>query len=155
MSYAIVGILVVAFIAFVIMSAKAWHWSNIVFLCLCFLTGLGGLIAMAQVLDSRRDQMLDLKKVNEQLERVESDIETVVYGSGFSDEYDPESLRGLSEALSLELAGQGRVWYSGAVEATGENRIFKFAGNRIQAEENPAQMDDMLLFVFADQQFGE
>ncbi len=155
MSYAIVGILVVAFIAFVILSAKAWHWSNIVFLVLNFLAALGVVIAMSQVLDQRRQAMQEAERYQQDVARVESEIEAVLYGAGLASEYAPESLRGLSEALNLETAGRGRVWRHGLVEAKDGNRVFKFSGDRIQNpdEQDKAKMDDMQLFVYADREY--
>ena len=154
MQYAIVGILVIAFIAFVVLSAKAWHWSNIVFLSLTFLAGLGALIGMSQVLDARRTEMLAAKRTGEALEQIEQQIETVLNGSP-AYEYAPDSLRGLSEALDLETAGQGRVWRSGTIEIQDKNRVFKFSGDRIFSQDNPANMQDMLVFVYADQVYEE
>lgn len=151
MSYAIVGILVIAFIAFVILSAKAWHWSNIVFLCLCFLAGLGGLIGMAQVLDARWDAMRAVAKSEKDLKDLEQQLDSALYGTGSDFEYGEDSLRGLSEALNLELAGRGRVWKHGAVAADGANRTFSFAAERVLSEDNPNAMQDMLLYVFSDQ----
>ena len=157
MSYAIVGILVIAFIAFVVLSAKAWHWSNIVFLSLCFLAGLGALISMADVLEKRRAVMLDFTKSEKDLTQVNQQIEKVLYGSELADEYSPDSLRGLSEALDLQMAGRGRVWNGGTIEASDANRIFRFPAERIQNEdaENQASMEDMRLFVFSDRVFEE
>ena len=154
MSYAIIGILVVAFIAFVVMSANAWHWSNIVFLALTFLTAIGGLLAMSQVLHLRSKQMVAAEKSKVDLARVEEQIETVVNGSGISFEYSPDSLRGRSERLNLELAGRGRVWKHGAVEANNANRVFNFGSDRIQAA-NGISMKDMLMFVYSDRSFED
>ena len=155
MIYAIVGILVIAFIAFIIISAKAWHWSNIVFLCLCFLAGLASLVAMAQVLDARWKVMRAVVKSEEDLERVTKQIETTLYGDGFSFDYAPDSLRGLSEALSLEMAGRGRVWKNGSIEVDGDNRTFKFAGGDRELTDDNLGMQDMLLYVFSDEETEE
>ena len=155
MIYAIVGILLIAFIAFVVLSAKAWHWVNIVFLSLCFLTGLGVLYAAAKVLDARRADMVKVQKLERDLERVENQIEQTVYGSGFSFEYDPESLRGLSERLSLEQAGRGRVWKSGSIAVQDRNRVFKFASERVLNPENPNALQDVTMYVFSDRDFQE
>ncbi len=153
MSYAIVGILVVAFIAFVVLSAKAWHWSNIVFLCLTFLAGLGGLIAMSQVLDSRLAAMKDVAKSEADLKRTNEQIDQVLVGDVLSHEYSPDSLRGLSEALSLELAGQGRVWKNGGISASGQKRVFQLASPRIEFDPSTSLLTDMILFVYSDRVF--
>ena len=155
MSYAIVGILVIAFIAFVVLSAKAWHWANIVFLSLCFLAGLGALLSMGQVLELRRAEMLDARKAEDDLIRINQQIENTLYGEGLTLEYSPDSLRGLSERLDLELADRGRVWTGGSIEPKDANRIFRFSGPRVQNPDavNQASMQDMRLFVFADRTF--
>lgn len=155
MSYAIVGILVIAFIVLVVYSAKAWHWSNIVFLSLCFLAGLGAIISSAQVLELRRAEMLDARKAEEDLVKINAQIEVALYGEGLTLEYSPESLRGLSERLDLELADRGRVWTGGSIEPKDANRVFRFPAPRIQNPDavNQASMEDMRLFVFSDRIF--
>lgn len=105
---------------------------------------------MSQVLEARRAEMTDLQKSEKDLKRVEDEIETVLYGTGFSFEYSEDSLRGRSEALSLELAGRGRVWRSGEISVNGAERTFQFPSNRV---EHIPQMVDMVLFAFADQVF--
>lgn len=156
MSYAIVGILVIAFIAFVVLSAKAWHWSNIVFLSLCFLAGIGALISSAEVLELRRAEMLEARKAERDLKQINEQIDVALYGEGLALEYSPDSLRGLSEALDLEIASRGRVWSNGSIEAKDSNRVFRFPAPRLQNPEdaNRASMQDMRLFVFADRVFA-
>ena len=105
---------------------------------------------MSQVLEARRAEMKDLRKSEEDLKRVEDEIESVLYGSGFSFEYSKDSLRGRSEALSLEVAGRGRVWRSGEISTNGAKRTFQFPSDRI---EHTSQMVDMVLFAFADRVF--
>ena len=155
MIYAIVGILLIAFIAFVVLSAKAWHWVNIVFLSLCFLTAVGVVYAAAKVLDARRDVMLQVQKSEKDLENLKNQIEQTVYGAGMSFEYDPQSLRGLSRQLALAREGRGRVWKNGAIESDGEIRIFKFDGERVLNPEKPNALKSMTMFVFADRDFQE
>ena len=145
----------IAFIAFVVLSAKAWHWVNIVFLSLCFLTAVGVIYAAAKVLDARRTQMVKVQKTAMDLDLVEKRIEQTVYGSGLSFEYDPESLRGLSQSLSLEKAGRGRVWKNGVVAVQDSNRVFNFTGERVLNPDNPNALKDVTMFVFADRNFKE
>ena len=102
---------------------------------------------MSQVLDGRRAQMQELQKSEEDLRKVESQIEKVVYGEGLDFEYSKDSLRGLSESLNLELAGRGRVWKSGEISSNGGNRIFQFPSARV---DHQPQMNDMILFAFSD-----
>ena len=155
MIYAIVGILLIAFIAFVVLSAKAWHWVNIVFLSLCFLTAAGVVYAAAKVLDARRDVMLKVQKSETDLENLKKQIEQTVYGAGLSFEYDPESLRGLSRQLALAKEGQGRVWKNGSIESDEAIRIFRFDGERVLNPEKPNALEDMTMFVFADRNFQD
>jgi hypothetical protein len=154
MVYAILGILVVAFVALVVLSAKSWHWSDILFLILVFLTGLGGLIAMSRVLELRRKAMIEVQRVEKELIQVQQETELVLNGPEGTFEYGSESLRGLSEALNLETAGRGRVWRGGQIESKEANRVFNFAADRVQNPENPASMMGMLMFIFSDQQLG-
>ena len=109
---------------------------------------------MAQVLDARWNAMREVQKSQQQLEQLEQQIETARYGSGFAFEYAPDSLRGLSEALNLELAGRGRVWKHGAIKPNGDKRVFEFPADRILFEDLPDAMakSDMLLFAFVDEE---
>ena len=81
-------------------------------------------------------------------EKNEADARLAVYGPDAVN-YGPESLRGRTEELNLELAGRGRVWEHGQVAVKGNNRVFKFPVAR-PADEGVGAMQDIKLYAFMD-----
>ncbi len=150
MSYAIIGVLTLLFIVFVIFAAKTWHWVNIVFLVLTYLAGLGAAIGMAEVLKLRTTEVAKMLKTEKQAEQLQQQADEAIYGPPESTTYGDKSLYGLAHALDMEMAGRGRVWSGGSVEPKEDNRVFKFASAGTNGEQ-PGSMQDMLLYVFADQ----
>jgi len=146
MSLAIIGVVTILFIVFVILSAKSWHWVNIVFLVLTYLAGVGTVIGAAQVLQLRSKEISTLIKSERTLERVTKDVEEALYGTSESDEFSADSLFGLSEQYNLRLTGLGRVWASGSVAAKDNNRVYTFSDSSPKGDD----MTDMLLHAFAE-----
>lgn len=60
----VISLLFILLVVFCVLSAKNWHWSNIVFLILCYIAGVAACIALSQVLD-RRSKALALVKTTE------------------------------------------------------------------------------------------
>lgn len=151
MTYAILGVVFVLMIVAAVYAAKTWHWVNVVFLVLTFLAGVGAAAAMAKVLHLKHQAMRDAVQAEQRAEQLQQVANEAVFGPPDSITYGPNSLRGLSEALKLEMDGRGRVWRNGQIEVQGNNRVFKFGVER-PADENQAaaSMQDMMLYVFAD-----
>ena len=155
MSYAIIGLVFVLLIVFGVLSAKNWHWLNIVFLILTFVAGVAACGAMAKSLKLRRDNIADAEKWEKQKEKNEEQANLAIFGSPNSISYDSKSLRGINELLTRELHGRGRVWAGGTVSFKGNdaddpNRIFKFSAAR-ESVDPTNQLKGILLYAFADQ----
>lgn len=146
MSFAIIGVVTILFIVFAILSAKSWHWVNIVFLVLTYLAGVGAVIGAAQVLQLRSKEVSALIKSEKNLETVTKQVEEALYGTSDSDEFSADSLYGLSEQYNLRLTGQGRVWANGTVTAKDNNRVYTFSDDSPKGDD----MTDMLLHAFAE-----
>ena len=149
MSYAIFGLIFVLLIVFGVLSSKSWHWVNTVFLILTFLAGAATCGAMAKALKLRTTDMKRAFDEEQRAEKLIAQAEMEIYGSENSITYDPDSLRGLNEQLTLELHDRGRVWFGGQVSANDLNRIFQFSAQRGDANEWN-KMDGIVLYAFAD-----
>jgi len=149
MSYAIIGIVFLLLVFFAVVAARnTWHWVNSVFLILTFIVGVGAVTTMSKVYKERKADMQDAQRTKELAEKNEADARLAVFGQD-NIIYGPESLRGRTEELNLALAGQGRIWQHGQVEAKGNNRVFKFPVAR-PADEAVGAMQDILLHAFMD-----
>ena len=146
MPFAIVGIVTLLFIVFVVLSAKTWHWVNIVFLVLTYLVGLGAVIGAAQVLSLRSKEVSALSDSEDVMSMLEKQLDEALYGPSDSNEYGPKSLFALSEKYNLQTLGRGRTWDNGAVEQKDNNRVFRFSENSPKGD----SMKDMLVYVFAN-----
>lgn len=78
------SLLFVLLIVFCVLSAKAWHWSNIVFLILCYLAGVAACVGAAQSLNLRFKALALVEKT--ELELNGSGIDTD--GNGIDDAID-------------------------------------------------------------------
>ena len=155
MSYAIIGLVFVLLIVFGVLSAKNWHWLNIVFLILTFVAGVAACGAMAKSLKLRRDNINEAEKWEKQKEKNQEQANLAIVGSPNSISYDSKSLRGINELLTREMHGRGRVWAGGTVSFKGNdaddpNRIFKFSAAR-ESVDPTNQLKGILLYAFADQ----
>jgi len=63
----VISLLFVLLIVFCVVSAKNWHWSNIVFLILCYIAGVAACIGLSQVLDRRTKALALVKDTEERL----------------------------------------------------------------------------------------
>ncbi len=149
MTYAIIGIAFVLLVVFAVVAARnTWHWVNSVFLVLTFIVGVGACVSTSQVFKKRTTDMKAALAAKALAEKNEAAARLAVYGPE-NVTYGPESLRGRTEQLNLELAGRGRVWQHGTVDVKGNNRVFKFPVARPQDAEL-GEMQDILLHAFAD-----
>ena len=110
MSFAIIGVVTILFIVFAILSAKSWHWVNIVFLVLTYLAGVGAVIGAAQVLQLRSKEVSALIKSEKTLETVTKQVEEALYGTSDSNEFSADSILGpcsetSKQSLILALLG--------------------------------------------------
>ena len=154
MQLAIIGLVFVLLVVFSVLAAKTWHWINIVFLLLTFISGVAASAGLAKCLKLRREAMRNADLMEKRAIEAEAKARLAVYGSDDTPGYDPESLRGINEALSNEFMGRGRVWSKGQVIANDANRTFKFSVARgDEAQKLPLQ--DLFVYAFAESAIGE
>ncbi|MEM7453622.1 MAG: hypothetical protein AAF456_04630 [Planctomycetota bacterium] len=149
MIYAILGLLFVVLIVFAVLTAKTWHWVNIVFLILTFIAGVVATGALAECLDKRRRAMEGALSAEAAAERNKRDADVAVYGSDNAVEYDSNCLRGIDQELTREMMGRGRVWSRGTVTIAptdNRNREFTFPA----ARDNTVNMGGMVVYAFVD-----
>ena len=148
-SIAVVALLFILLIVFCVISAKNWHWSNIVFLILAYIAGVAACAGMAQVLQGRTDVLKKLKTSEENLAQLNDRYSKVVNGTADSLTYGQDSLRGLTAELQLQLYGRGRVW-SGTVTG-GQSKTFTLPEARDLSGENPVTLKNVLFYAFANE----
>lgn len=85
------SLLLILLIVFCVLSAKNWHWSNIVFLILCYLAGVAACVGLADVLDKRTKALALVKK---------TEMEAV----GLRIDSDND---GIDDAIDADIAGNG------------------------------------------------
>jgi hypothetical protein len=149
-SIAVVALLFILLIVFCVISAKSWHWSNIVFLILAYIAGVAACIGLSKVLDGRSKALKAVSTSEKRLNTLIDQLEMVTSGPADSLSYSPDSLRGRTAALQLQLHGQGRVW-SGLVNANGNTRVFNFDQARDVGEGNPVVLKDVVLYAFLNE----
>jgi len=146
----IIGLVFIILIVFTVLSAKTWHWINIVFVNLCFLAAVGAAAGMAQVFELKYDQLKEFEDSVVALEKNQEAARLAVYGSTDAIGYDRNSLRGIVHELTLENIGTGRVWSGGSVAVAGDGRTFEFPTERSEDPAEQVPLKDVLLYAFAD-----
>lgn len=150
--YIVLGLLFILLIVFCVLSAKHWHWINIVLVIGIFISGTAAAIGLSNVLVKRRAAMLDAEQTAVNADRQELQAREVLFGPDESITYSPDSLRGIDEALKLQLIGSGRSWRNGTVEAKGSNAVFKFRNPRSLADSATDRLQSIVLHAFVDAQ---
>ena len=92
-SIAVVALLFILLVVFCVLSAKQWHWANIVFLILCFIAGVAATSGLAKVLKERRAAMDVVKKSEMELDGLSKDADS----DGIDDAVDVDVTRGRDE----------------------------------------------------------
>ena len=152
-AYSVVGLLFVLVILFAVLARKQWHWVNILFVILTFISGTAACIGLSSVLEQRSRALAELEASEIRAADLKKQESIAVNGGYLPDDdyqYSKDSLRGTNEALSLLLTGQGRVWMNGSIESKGENFLFKFGTSRDAADPTFGKLKNVLLYVFAD-----
>ena len=149
-SIAIVGLVFIALCVCVYLASKSWHWVNVLFLILTFIAGLAATIGLAQVGELRSKQQKAAFDAEKNAEDLVSQANLQVSGDVDSIEYSSDSLRGVSQELSLVMAGRGRVWSRGTVAPDGENISFRFPNARPNSGENGIKLENVVLFAFGE-----
>jgi hypothetical protein len=150
------GIILLVFIVlvvFTVLSAKTWHWVNVVFVNLTFLAAVGASIGLAQVYHYRQRDMTAFDQARSQFEQAMAAHELAVSGRPDSATYDPDSLRYKEHQVHLLFLGRGQVWANGTVAVDGDKRKFTFATPR--PAEDTTRLKDVEYHLFADDTIQE
>lgn len=147
----ILGLAFILLIVFCVMSAKTWHWVNIVFVVLSFLAGVAAIFGLTEVYKLRTDAIASVNEWERKAEEAEAAANLQIVGDPTSLAYEPGSLRFISETLTRELAGRGRVWSHGQITPDNERRDFTFSNERpVGPEVQP--LLDVVLHAFLERQ---
>lgn len=149
-SIIVVVLLFILLVVFCVLSAKHWHWSNIVFLLLAYISGVSACAGLAQVLDGRSKAIAAEKKSSEELQRYTDQYNLAVYGPEDAPGYSEDSLRGRTAALDLELHGRGRVW-TGVATGAGQNKTITFPEPRGATEGDSVSLKDVVMYAFLNE----
>ena len=148
-SASVVGLIALIVIVFAILSAKNWHWVNVVFLILTLITSITAIIGMTLAFQHRREGMLDFQKNLDMAEKAEAQVVEIVGGDPLSVQYGKDSLRYNNNQLALAMTGRGRVWPGVKVSAAeGDKRNFE-----LQVEDDlkeKASLGGSIIYAFAE-----
>ena len=150
-SAGILGLAFIALVVFAILASKTWHWVNVVFVILTFIAGVTAIFGLTQVYKLRTDAIANYDKAKADLEKYQAEADLKTFGEITSLSYDPGTLRAVSEELSREMQGRGRVWSNGQVAAENALRVFTFATPRSADEPS---LQDVVLFAFRERDIG-
>lgn len=154
MSAGIIGLMFILVVVFAVLAKNHWHWSNIVLVILCFLTGTSAIWGMTQVYSKRTKQVKALAKALDDAAKAELKADEAIIGPVSALVYQEGTLRATSEELSRVMAGRGRVWPLGQVTADPNNpqqRVFQFSEIRADGPDI-APLQDVVLFAFVETQ---
>ena len=160
-NYAYVGIValfVILVIVFAILSAKNWHWSNVVFLSLTAIAAAFAANGMATVFDQRTKAMKDYAKQEAAFQRAEEALQQARSGAILAETYEPGTLRYVDEKLSQALLGRGRAWSGGTAVLTDQATLtYKYTFPAKAGDEEPSAigLKDYRLFAFVEVQSGQ
>ncbi len=150
--YAILGLLLVAVIVFVVLSAKDWHWLNLVLIVFVFIAGSAAMLAMAQTLHLRTKA---IKRYDSALKDAQAKTQLAndaVFGKADSAEYGADSVRGLAQQVNLLRIGRGRVYSNGSVSNTDGQIRFEFPTELPDGNDDALTLQDTELFAFQEVQ---
>ena len=143
------GLAFILLVVFCVMARNTWHWVNIVFLILTFISGAIAIFGLTQVYGLRTKAIAQVDKAEKELARQEAAADKQVFGDPTSVSYDPGSLRYINEVLIREMAGRGRVWSNGQVTAEGDTRKFTFSAPRPEGADVQS-LRNVVLYAFSE-----
>ena len=147
-SAGVVGLIALIVLVFAILSAKNWHWVNVVFLILTLITSITAIVGMTFAFQHRREGMLEYKKYLDAAEKAEAQVAEIIGGDPLSVKYGKDSLRYNNNQLALAMTGRGRAWRGGEITVEGDQRKFTLQSERnLEAE---ASLTGAIMYAFAD-----
>lgn len=147
-SASVVGLIALIVLVFAILSAKNWHWVNVVFLVLTLITSITAIIGMTQAFHHRRESMREFIRESDKAIKAEKEVIKIIGGDRLSPQYETGSLRDNNNRLSLALTGRGRAWRGGQVAVDGDIRRVTLKNERNLQEDSSLQ--GAILYAFAE-----
>ena len=147
-SAGVVGLIALIVFVFAILSAKSWHWINVVFLIFTLIASITAIVGMTKAFDHRYEGMKAYQAAVKEADKREKEVAEIVGGDPLSVKYGENSLRYNNNQLALAMTGRGRAWRAGAIEAAGDNRKFTLQSQRNLEEE--ASLVGAIMYAFAD-----
>lgn len=129
-SASVVGLIALIVIVFAILSAKNWHWVNVVLLIFTLIASITSIIGMTYAFKHRRDGMVQFRDARARALKEEERLEKIISGDPLSVKYDKGSLRDSNNRLALAMTGRGNAWRGCTVTADGEQNKFALKGER-------------------------
>ena len=152
-SAGVVGLIALIVFVFAILSAKNWHWVNVVLLIFTLIASITSIIGMTQAFKHRRDGMVQFRDARIDALKKEAKLEKIISGDPLSIKYGKGSLRDSNNRLTLALTGRGHVWLGGTVSKTAsadgeQQHTFTFKNERNL--ENEASLVGAILYAFSE-----
>jgi len=129
-SAGVVGLIALLVLVFAILSAKDWHWVNVVLLVLTLIASITSIIGMTFAYQHRREGMLLFNKESQRALKQEARVVEIVSGDPLSLKYDKGSLRDSNNRLALAMTARGNAWRGCTVTADGEQNKFTLKNER-------------------------
>ena len=129
-SAGVVGLIALIVFVFAILSAKNWHWVNVVLLIFTLIASITSIIGMTYAFKHRRDGMVQFRDARDDALKKEARLEKIISGDPLSVKYDKGSLRDSNNRLALAMTGRGHAWRGCTVTADGEQNKFTLKGER-------------------------
>ncbi len=151
----VVGLIALIVLVFAILSAKNWHWVNVVLLIFTLIASITSIVGMTYAYKHRRDGMLVFAQQEKRALTAEAKVEEIISGDPLSIKYDRGSLRDSNNRLALVMTGRGHAWSGGTVSTDGELAKFTLKNERNfkdEAEKN--SLVGAILYAFAENKNG-
>jgi len=142
-SAGVVGLIALIVIVFAILSAKNWHWVNVVLLIFTLIASITSIIGMTYAFKHRRDGMVQFRDARARALKAEAKLEEIVSGDPLSIKYGKESLRASNNRLALAMTGRGHAWRGGTVSVDGEQ-------NKVTLKNERKLEDGAILYAFSE-----
>ena len=149
-SAGVVGLIALIVFVFAILSAKDWHWVNVVFLILTLISSITAIIGMTFAYHHRIEGLRAYDREFKAAEKAEKDVAMIISGDPTQSQYGKDSLRYRSNQLALALTGRGLVWRNGKVGVDGDNRTFTRPKERTPEQIAKTPFVEAIVYAFAD-----
>ena len=146
-SAGVVGLIALIVFVFAILSAKNWHWVNVVLLVFTLIASITSIVGMTFAYKHRRDGMVLFQKESKRATDAEKKLETIVSGDPLSLKYDKGSLRDSNNRLALAMTSRGNAWQGSAASADGLNKFT--LKNERNLEEEPSLVG-AIMYAFSE-----